>query len=64
LVKGANLAKRNPNREVVDRTAKVGLQVADDFSGRVTSRPLRQSSYFSLELLLALQRPPDLPMND
>jgi hypothetical protein len=64
LVEFADLAKRNPNHEVVDRSVKVGLQVGDDFGGRVTSRPLRQSSYFSLELLLAFHRPADLPMND
>ena len=47
LIKGANLAKRNPNREVVDRSTKVALKVDDDFRRRVTSRPLRQSSYFT-----------------
>ena len=56
LIKGANLAKRNPNREVVDRSTKVALKVDDDFRRRVTSRPLRQSSYFSLELLRASAR--------
>jgi hypothetical protein len=49
---------------VVHRSTKVGLQVGDDFHGRVTSRAFGQSPHFGFELLLAFLRPTDFPVDD
>ena len=64
LIKVSDIAKRDSDDIVVHCSAKVGLQVGDDFHGRVTSRSFRQSPYFSFDLPLAFLSPADFPVND
>ena len=64
LVKVSDVVKRDSNSVVAHCSAKVSLQVGDDFHGRVTSRSFGNSSHFGFELLLALLCPTDFPVND
>ena len=64
LIEVSDIAKRNSNHVVVHCSTKVGFQIGNDFHGRVTSRSFGQSPHFGFELLLALLRPTDFPVDD
>ena len=64
LIKVSDIAKRDSNDVVVHCSTKIGLQVGDDFHGRVTSRPFGQSPHFGFELLLAFLSPSDFLPDD